>query len=218
MKKSILLVMLIFLVSVVSAETVEFVFSDVQDKVALGSEAQFMGSIRNNDDITHDFRFVVENNDWTVETDPRVVRVYPDGSESFDIKLSPLSIKKSGTYGVTVSAISNEDNSIRVKRTFDINYLNYNDFLDAEVDFPENFDPSTNNIARIIITNNENVELKNLRVVLKSKYFSGELDNINVEKNTKGTFNIKLDFQPGYKEGIYNVDLGVYAENQEVFD
>lgn len=183
------------------------------------NQAEYIIKIHNQQNIEDRFRFSVPVShwNWLVTTEPTILDVGANQKGTFILKITPLFSVDSGQYTIPVKLHSRNNDSIYLEDTFDVEIITYEQAIKTSLKVPDNINPNQENIIKLEIENNYNIELKDLEVILESEFFSVS-KNLSILKLKNSTKNFLINFTGNVEEGKHPVLVKFYSNGELVLE
>ena len=205
MKKKSLVILLVLLL--IPFATAQIAVDDTIVKNILTPEetASFTLSITNGGTSSDVFGISIGDTNWRDKIEDDFLEVEAGKVVKTNIELTPVKELKPGRYSINLRVYSRTDSNIFVDHLLVVDVIAYNDLLSASIESnPDGLDPRRENLLRLSLKNKNSIELKDVKITLKSSLFEdsravdflpAELRNeefqINLDKNTeKGEYDV----------------------------
>jgi hypothetical protein len=169
----------LFLVILLSSQVyalnpIELSHRDYKSVILPDGEAIFYMTIENNQGFEDTFRVVKPGIYWSWLMEAETIKIPAGKSEKIKVSLTPYEHKDPGNYGVLLDVESMKNSSLKESELFEILVVSYERALLTELISSGDINPNKENLFRVEIKNNYDIEIENLTLELASDYFLEE--------------------------------------------
>ncbi len=193
-------------------------YKAVKNRIYLNGTAEFIFNISNNLNYEESFLLYPGEVEWDVTTVPSKDKrkaIGPKSSETVRVQVRPTQDFWPNLYGVSIK-VKNPSTKEVISKEVLIEILgkgeeklgSYLPAVKAEVQMPERIDPRNNIPVKILLINQNKLDLQKLNILLKSNLINKEYEtSLEGLETKKLDFNINLDPLTEPRQDILNVDI-----------
>ncbi|MCK5283415.1 MAG: hypothetical protein KAK00_08470 [Nanoarchaeota archaeon] len=230
-KKSLYILLAVFLFSLLPVYSFNFAsdITSVKNKITISQIAEFKVTIYNYEDTTETFRIKNKNYpSWDIRTDPIsnpiFIIVPPESNNSINILVDPNSkyVAESGSHFVNFEIISESTNErlaqqVRVGMiSSDEIQVGYVPTVILKTDFPEEINPFEELSFQITLSNQNNLDIADAKLILSSELINEEID-LNIMPKEEKIIDIKKQLDPKTKPIGDMLTLKLVYNNKDIF-
>jgi len=213
MKKIMILLMLILIPSVNATIDVE---DEVIRNILLpGEDAIFEITVKN-EQAKQDIITYIIYDDW--EWEKKFITMPAGSSKTFQLRVTPPKDIKPGEYSLNFRVYSQNDPEIDKYNPLLVNIVDFNTLIDVDIEInPNGLDPRRENLVKLNIKNNKDINLDNVEIDLDSEIFSRNfaMNLLPLELISK---EFTLPPNSELEEGDYEVNVLVKLNNNTLID
>ncbi len=218
-KRVIVLALFLFLVSfsVIAADSFYVEVEPIKDTILPDEIAEFELMIKSNINVQTVFKIIKPAVYWDWNLDKSSVPLGPDGREYVNILLEPFSEKEPGDYGISLDIKPNVNGSENENELLEIKVVSYDQAFSVSLDSSDNINPNKENLFRVIIRNNYDLDVQNLSLNFHSEYFDASKE-FDIRPYETIEVEIPIEFDGVVNEGDNIVYLDFYRGGNLVLE
>ncbi len=175
--------------------------------------ASFTLSVTNVGESSDVFGISIGDTNWRDKVEDDFLEVGARKTAKTNIELTPIKGLKPGRYSINLRIYSRTNSAMFVDHLLVVDVIAYEDLLSASIESnPDGLDPRRENLLRLSLKNKNSIELKDVKITLKSPLFedSREVEFLPAELRNE-EFQVALDKDT--EKGEY--DVRILAELNE---
>ncbi len=195
----------------VNGQSLDVRADTLQATILQSQETSFLVSIINNQDRADNIRISSLNIAWDVK--PNALAVDPNSERTINLTLIPVGNKTPGDYGANIvfSSLTNQD--VRVERLFKVKIIDPAKLVVPSVELPSEINPSERNLFRVILENENDLFLEDIKLELKSDFFE-ESRLLSLDNYESKSEDFLVEFKGDIGEGQYPLIVNIYYEDK----
>ena len=207
----------LFSSQVFALDPIETEVNAMKDTILPDEPAEFYLKIRNHQDFQDSFRILKPAVYWDWNLESEVVTINQAGFESIQLFFEPFSDKEPGDYGILLTVQSTSNESIETNQLFEIKVVSYDQAITVEFESSENINPNKENLLRVNIRNNYDLDVNNLTLEFHSAYFDVEKE-FSIRPYETVELEIPVEFEGIVNEGDNVIYFDFYREGELVLE
>ena len=218
-KRVIFWIMFLVLVSfpVSALDQFETEIEPIKDTILPDEIAEFELMIKNNQNTETMYKITKPAVYWDWNLNVGNVIIGATKTEYVQILLEPFMEKIPGDYGISLNIKSTINDSAEVSELFEIKVVSYDQAFSVSLDSSENINPNKENLFRVIVRNNYDLDVQNLSVNFHSEYFDAS-KSFDIRPYETVEVEIPVEFDGVVTEGDNTIYLDFYREGELVLE
>ena len=218
MKKLIILILFLISLNLVYASEINVQETPVQSVVLPGQNVIFDLEITNTQSFQDEIKAVVTDASWKRQEGKELYSLQAGQKIQDRLTLFPLGYLKPGFYSLNVRFVSTKNPEIFTDKQLLVTIVDYDKLLEANLETnPEGIDPRKDNLVKVNLMDNYNINLENVQVHIENNLFVHDITtNLQGLKTKSEEFIITLD--PSTKEGDYDTKILVKYNAKTLVD
>ncbi len=179
--------------------------------------AKYQLILENNQNISDRFRIVVPSShwDWIVTTDPTPIEIDEGKTKTVMFHIRPYDKIEKGLYTIPIKIISLNNENYYDEEKFDVEVVTFDMAITKKLKQPSNIDPSEDNLFKVELKNNYDIDFKDIEIKLESDFFSVN-GTVNLSDHEKRTKNFATNLSGEIREGSHPIYLKIFTNGKEV--
>jgi hypothetical protein len=211
---------MILAISFVNSEPASLEFTPINTLI-IGNSNNAIYSFEINNNQEKGDRFTIFTSEeywsWSIQTEPSILDLDKNSEKDFLLNIKPIEILTPGEYLIPITITSLNNESIKLEEELKINITTYDSAINTSLRIPDNINPNEETLFKIDITNNYNLEINNLNLVLESEFFSIS-QNLNLSKSEEITKDFLVNFIGNIEKGKHDLNIKIYSINKLVLE
>jgi len=202
MKKRVLLILLILILSAITVSALDLTYEATRQKVLPNDHPIYILHLTNNALEARTVSFKTLSYDWKLDQEGEKIVISAKTTEDFEISYTPVLTKTPGIYAISLIAETSED---KIEKFLTVQVLKHTEIINASILNPT-INPKKTVILKVNLENTYHLDLDALTFTASTDFFKIE-KQINLKANEIEELSFNIDLSDTTKEGDYDLNL-----------